>query len=59
LISTRSYGVLIPDPVVSDTIPLIILVGVGLLDLLPTLYHEIHIPEEAFTAFQAGRPCQP
>jgi uncharacterized protein len=55
LISTRKYGVLSPDPGVSNTTPLIILVGVGLLDLLPTLYHEIRIPEAVFAEFQVGR----
>jgi predicted nucleic acid-binding protein len=48
LISTRNYGVLSPDPVVSNTTALILLVGVGLLALLHTLYHEIHIPEAVF-----------
>lgn len=43
------------DPVVSNTTPLIKLVGVGLLDLLPTLYQEIHIPEAVFTEYQTGR----
>ncbi len=37
-----------PDPVVSNTTPLIKLVGVGLLDLLPTLYQENHVPEAVF-----------
>jgi predicted nucleic acid-binding protein len=43
------------DPVVSNTTPLITLVGIGLLDLLPTLYHTIHIPEAVFTEYQVGR----
>jgi uncharacterized protein len=51
--------VLSPDLVVSNTTPLIVLVGVGLLDLLPTLYHEVHIPEAVFTEFQAGRAKHP
>src|SRR4051812_15373819 len=53
--STRNYGVPSPEPVVSNTTPLINLVGAGLLDLLPTLYHEIHIPEAVFTEYQVGR----
>ena len=47
------------DPVVSNTTPLIKLVGVGLLDLLPTLYQEIHIPETVFTEYQTGRAKHP
>lgn len=43
------------DPVVSNTTPLITLVGLGLLDLLPALYQEIHIPEAVFTEYEAGR----
>jgi uncharacterized protein len=57
--STRNYGVPSPDPVVSNTTPLIKLVGVGLLDLLPTLYQEIHIPEAVFAEYQAGRAQHP
>jgi hypothetical protein len=55
----RNSGVRSPDPVVSNTTPLITLVGIGLLDLLPTLYHEIHIPEAVFTEYQAGRVQHP
>jgi uncharacterized protein len=51
--------VLSPDPVVSNTTPLIVLVGVGLLDLLRTLYQEIHIPEAVFTEYQTGRARYP
>jgi uncharacterized protein len=57
--STRNFGVRSPDPVVSNTTPLIKLVGVGLLDLLPTLYHEIHVPEAVFTEYRAGRAQHP
>lgn len=48
-----------PDPVVSNTTPLIKLVGVGLLDLLPALYQEIHVPEAVFAEYQAGRAQHP
>ena len=48
-----------PDLVVSNTTPLIKLVGVGLLDLLPTLYQEIHVPEAVFNEYQAGRAQHP
>jgi predicted nucleic acid-binding protein len=51
--------VLVRDPVVSNTTPLIKLVGVGLLDLLPTLYQEIHVPEAVFAEYQAGRNQHP
>lgn len=44
-----------PEPVVSNTTPLITLAGVGLLDVLPALYHEIQIPEAVFTEYQQGR----
>ena len=47
------------DPVVSNTTPLIKLVGVGLLDLLPTLYQEIHVPEAVFAEYQTGHNQQP
>jgi predicted nucleic acid-binding protein len=46
--------VLVRDPVGSNTTPLIKLVGVRLLDLLPTLYQEIHVPEAVFAEYQAG-----
>lgn len=42
-------------PVVADTTPLIILAGVGLLDLLPRLYGEIWIPEAVRDEYDAGR----
>jgi uncharacterized protein len=51
----RNCGVQGPDPVVSNTTPLITLVGIGLLDLLPALYQEIHIPEAVFTEYHTGR----
>jgi predicted nucleic acid-binding protein len=34
-------------------------VGVGLLDLLPALYQEIHVPEAVFNEYQAGRAQHP
>lgn len=47
------------NPVVSNTTPLISLVGVGLLDLLPALYQEIWIPDAVYTEYQAGRLRHP
>lgn len=40
-------------PVVSNTSPLIKLVGVGLLDLLPQLYDQIWIPDVVHTEYHA------
>lgn len=48
-----------PKPVVSNTTPLITLVGVGLLDLLPKLYQAIHIPQAVYAEYQAGRSRHP
>lgn len=45
--------------VVSNTTPLIALTGVGLLDLLPTLYGQIVIPEAVFDEYQVGRQRYP
>jgi predicted nucleic acid-binding protein len=47
------------DPVVSNTTPLVKLVGIGLLDLLPTQYQEIHVPKAVFTEYQSGRAKPP
>jgi predicted nucleic acid-binding protein len=47
------------DPVVSNTTLRIKLVGVGPLNLLPTLYQEIHVPEAVFAEYQAGRAQHP
>lgn len=44
-----------PYPVVSNTTPLISLVGVGLLDLLPAIYGEIWVPDAVYAEYQAGR----
>jgi uncharacterized protein len=41
-------------PVVSDTTPLIVLAGVGLIDLLPTLYQEIWVPDAVLSEYAAG-----
>jgi hypothetical protein len=47
-------------PVVSNTTPLIKLVGVGLLDLLPQIYCSIWIAESVRDEFVAGmRPDDP
>jgi hypothetical protein len=47
-------------PIVSNTTPLIALVEVGLLDLLPTLYGTLLIPDAVYQEYQvrvaAGRP---
>lgn len=42
-------------PVVSNTTPLINLVGVGLLDLLPGLYGTVSIPDAVHSEYIAGR----
>ena len=42
-------------PVISNTTPLISLAGVGLLDLLPAIYHEVWIPDIVHAEYQAGR----
>jgi predicted nucleic acid-binding protein len=42
-------------PVVSNTTPLINLVGVGLLDLLPGLYGTIWIPDAVAGEYAAGK----
>lgn len=44
-----------PHPVVSNTTPLISLVGVGLLDLLPAIYREIWVPDVVYAEYQTGR----
>ena len=50
----------IPDPIVSNTTPLITLVGVDRLDLLPQLYGEIWVPEIVAQEYNAGaRPGNP
>jgi len=41
-------------PVVSNTTPIINLVGVGLLDLLPALYGDIWVPEGVLWEYSAG-----
>ncbi len=46
-------------PIVSNTTPLIALTGVGMLDLLPTLYGQIIIPTVVYQEFQAGRTRHP
>lgn len=48
-----------PNPVVSNTTPLITLAGVGLLDLLPALYQEIWIPAAVHSEYQSGRARHP
>jgi uncharacterized protein len=42
-------------PVVSNTTPLINLVGVGLLDLLPGLYGTVLIPDAVQGEYDAGK----
>ncbi len=44
-----------PGPVVSNTTPLINLVGVGLLDLLPGLYGTVWIPDAVSAEYGAGK----
>ena len=44
-----------PHPVVSNTTPLISLVGVGLLDLLSAIYGEIWVPDAVYAEYQTGR----
>lgn len=47
-------------PVVSDTTPLIVLSGVGLLDLLPSLYREVRVPEAVWSEYTVGAgPSEP
>lgn len=48
-----------PDPVVSNTTPLIKLAGVQRLDLLPALYGAVTIPQAVYHEFQAGRVAHP
>lgn len=48
-----------PHPVISNTTPLISLVGVGLLDLLPAIYGEVWIPEAVYTEYQTGQARHP
>jgi uncharacterized protein len=55
----RNCGVVNPDPVVSNTTPLITLAGVGLLHLLPALYQAIQIPKAVYAEYQAGQPGHP
>lgn len=43
------------NPLVSNTTPLITLVGIGLLDLLPALYQKVQIPEAVLREYQVGR----
>lgn len=48
------------NPVVSNTTLLVALAGVRLLDLLPTLYSEVWIPDEVRAEYQRGiRPGEP
>lgn len=47
------------DPIVSNTTPLIALVGVGLLDLLPALHGEVWIPQAVFNEYDVGRRSRP
>ena len=42
-------------PVVSNTTPLISLVGIGMLDLLPQLYGQISVADAVRDEYQAGR----
>jgi predicted nucleic acid-binding protein len=44
-----------PGPVVSNTTPIINLVGVGMLNLLPSLYGLIRIPEAVLKEYNAGK----
>ena len=47
-------------PLVSNTTPIIKLVGIGLLDLLPQLYGQIIIPEHVLIEYRAGaQPTDP
>src|SRR5579859_1044100 len=50
---------LYPHPVISNTTPLISLVGVGLHDLLPAIYGEVWIPEAVYIEYQTGRVRHP
>ncbi len=54
-----SLDPVVPNPVVSNTTPLITLAGVGLLDLLPALYQAVQIPEAVYAEYQAGRLRHP
>jgi predicted nucleic acid-binding protein len=56
---TRNFGVPGHKYVVSNTTPLISLVGVGLLDLLPTLYGDIWAPQAVYREYQNGRVRHP
>jgi predicted nucleic acid-binding protein len=53
--STTSCAVPSPDPVVSNTTPIIKLAGVAMVHLLPALYRAISIPEAVYHEYQAGR----
>jgi uncharacterized protein len=53
-ITSKKKFVVAERPVVSNTTPLISLVGVGLLDLLPQLYASVWIPEIVRQEYQAG-----
>jgi predicted nucleic acid-binding protein len=46
-------------PVVADTTPLIVLAGVGMLDLLPHLYDAITIPDAVRDELRAGAEPHP
>lgn len=47
-------------PLVSNTTPIIKLVGVGLLDLLPQLYGQVLLPEQVVDEYRAGaQPTDP
>lgn len=48
-----------PNPVVSNTTPLISLAEVGLLDVLQALYPHVWIPPAVFDEYQAGIPAHP
>ncbi len=47
-------------PLVTNTTPLIKLVGVGLLDLLPQLYGQVLVPDQVAAEYRAGaQPTDP
>ena len=46
-----------PNPVVSNTAPLISLGEVGLLDILHQLYGDVWIPQAVFDEYQIGIPA--
>jgi predicted nucleic acid-binding protein len=48
-----------PNPVVSNTTPLISLGEVGLLDVFHQLYGELWVPQAVFDEYQVGIPAHP